>query len=292
MPELKIVSASYRTDIPAFYSRWLLGRLAAGFCDVASPYGGRPYGVSLLAPEVQGFVLWTRNIRPLLPDLAVLAERAPFAVQFTLTAYPRALEPSVIGAEAALGQLRALRAVWGPRVAVWRYDPVLISSLTPPAWHRANFAVLATALRGVADEVVVSFAQFYRKTVRNLDLAAKRAAFSWRDPPDDEKRELLADFAVIAQENGMALTLCTQPHLTSPQIRAARCIDPARLSDIAGHSIHAREKGNRPGCRCAEARDIGGYDTCPHGCVYCYAVSSNRQARNRFAAHEPEQTSL
>jgi len=66
-----IVSASYRTDIPAFYARWFMHRLAAGRCLVANPYGGGEYEVLLLIPEaVDGFVLWTRNIRPLLPELA------------------------------------------------------------------------------------------------------------------------------------------------------------------------------------------------------------------------------
>src|SRR5579872_6843715 len=79
-----IVSASYRTDIPAFHAAWLLARLQAGFAEVKNPYGGAPYRVSLAAGEVTGFVLWTRNIKPLLPHLREVAERAPFMVQFTI----------------------------------------------------------------------------------------------------------------------------------------------------------------------------------------------------------------
>jgi hypothetical protein len=80
-----IVSASYRTDIPAFYTPWLLARLAAGFCRVASPYGGTAYAVPLRPGAVAGFVFWTRNLGPLLPHLAGIAALAPAAVQFTLT---------------------------------------------------------------------------------------------------------------------------------------------------------------------------------------------------------------
>jgi hypothetical protein len=91
-----IVSASYRTDIPAFYARWFLRRLSAGSCSVANPYGSGTYNVSLLPGEVDGFVFWTRNIKPLLPGLDAVRRIAPFVVQFTVTGYLRTLDASVI----------------------------------------------------------------------------------------------------------------------------------------------------------------------------------------------------
>ena len=121
-----IVSASYRTDIPAFYARWFLARLREGRCRVANPYGGSGYEVSLTPDAVDGFVLWTRNLRPLLPDLDAVRLVAPFVVQFTVTGYPRALETSVIAAADAVAQMGELRRRFGPRVAVWRYDPIVV----------------------------------------------------------------------------------------------------------------------------------------------------------------------
>jgi len=278
-----IVSASYRTDIPAFHSRWLMERLAEGYADVRNPYGGAPYRVSLRAGEVSGFVLWTRNLKPLLPHLPEIAAIAPFTVQFTVTGYPRALEPAVIAEEAAVAQLQGLRRDWGPRTAVWRYDPILDTSLTPLATHREGFARIAAALSGTIDEVVVSFADLYRKSARNLGAAAREHGFTWRDPEHEEKRGLLRELAEIATEHRMRLTLCTEPALASEGIAPARCIDAERLSDVGGHPILAREKGNRPGCLCAESRDIGAYDTCAQGCVYCYAVSNTDQAAASLA---------
>jgi hypothetical protein len=287
-----IVSASYRTDIPAFYTRWLMARLAAGFCRVQNPYGGGSYEVSLRPGAVAGFVFWTRNLGPLLPLLGAVGVRAPFMVQLTLTGYPRALEEGVIEPGAATDQLRALRQRWGSRAGVWRYDPVVLTSLTPPAWHRANFARLAAALTGLVDEVVLSFVQPYRKTARNLDAAAGRHGFVWQDPPEGEKRALLAELAAIAAAHGMTASLCAQPELMAPGLAEARCIDAERLSDLAGRPIAAREKGNRVGCRCAESRDIGAYDSCAQGCAYCYAVSSPAAARRRLKAHDPAGDSL
>ncbi len=287
-----IVSASYRTDIPALYGDWFMGRLAAGFARVASPYGGSPYRVSLRPGEVDGFVFWTRNIGPLAARLDDVAAVAPFVVQFTVTGYPRALEPGVIDRGAAVDQIRALAGRWGPHAAVWRCDPVVLTSLTPVAWHRRNFARLAAALAGSVDEVVVSFAQIYAKTRRNLDIAARRHGFSWRDPADEEKRALLRDLAEIAGQCGMRLTICSQPDYAGDGVMPARCVDAGRLSAVAGREVRARVKGNRPGCLCHESRDIGAYDTCPQGCAYCYAVSSRDRAKRFLAGHDPAAESL
>lgn len=287
-----IVSASYRTDIPALYAPWFMNRLAAGHALVASPYGGKPYRVSLRQGDVDGFVFWTRNIGPLQDRLADVSAVAPFVVQFTVTGYPRALEAGVIETEAAVAQIRSLAQAFGPRVAVWRYDPIVDTSLTGTAWHRENFTALAAALNGAVDEVVVSFAQIYAKTRRNLDMAARKHGFSWRDPDGAEKQALVGDLTAIAAAHGMRLTVCTQPDYAVGGAEPARCIDADRLSDIAGRPITARVKGNRPGCLCHESRDIGAYDSCPQGCAYCYAVSARGAAKRYLAAHDTESEAL
>ena len=287
-----IVSASYRTDIPAFYAEWFRRRLRAGTCRVANPYGGAPYEVRLTADAMDGFVFWTRNMRPLLADLDEIRRVAPFVVQFTLTGYPRALESSVIGVEEGVAQLRELRRRFGPRAAVWRYDPIVFAAGMDAAAHETGFAALARALAGTVDEVVLSVMTPYKKTRRNLDRAARRHGFAWQDPPPEETRALLERLATIAAAYGIAPTLCSQPELLVPGIGEARCVDAERLSDVAGRPIAARESGNRPGCRCALSRDIGAYDTCPHGCVYCYAVADRDRAVAHFRAHDPESDCL
>ena len=282
-----IISASYKTDIPAFYADWLLARLAAGFCRMTNPWGGQICDVPLTPGAVDGFVLWTRNMGPLAGRLPAVAAVAPFAVQFTVTGYPRAIESSTIPAGRAVAQIRRLRQDFGPRAVVWRYDPVLFTSLTPAAWHRENFAALVRALAGSVDEVVVSFAHVYRKTRRNLDAAAARGGFAWEDPEAAAKRALATELAAIARNAGMTFSVCAQADFLPSGGAPARCIDAARLSDIAGRPIAARIKGNRPDCLCHASRDIGAYDTCPHGCSYCYAVSAPAAAKRRHALHDP-----
>lgn len=275
-----IISASYRSDIPAFHGDWFLAALAAGEVMVANPYGGRPSRIDLRPEPVAGYVFWTRNARPFARAFSAVAEQGrPFVVHYTILGYPRSLDANVIHPGLAIADACAIAAVHGRRAVVWRYDPILLTPETETAWHRANFARLADALAGIADEVVVSFAQFYAKSARNL----AKAGVTWRVPDLAEQAALVAELGALAAARGMTLTLCTQPELSAASgATAARCIDAVRLSDLAGRPIAAALKGNRPGCLCAESRDIGAYDSCVHGCRYCYAVGNHEAVQRRL----------
>jgi hypothetical protein len=203
----------------------------------------------------------------------------------SILGYPKLLDARVIDTESAIAQLRRIAAIH-PRAVSWRYDPILISDLTPPDWHRENFARLSTALSGVVDEVTISFATIYAKSRRNL-ARAFGGREGWRDPEAAEKRELLADLAALARENGQRLTICSQPDLVGDGVEPSRCIDADRLADVGGRPLKTKTKGNRPGCLCAVSRDIGAYDTCPHGCAYCYAVERREKAIAFARNHDP-----
>jgi hypothetical protein len=284
-----IISASYRTDIPAFYGEWFENRLEAGYCSVANPYNRQVRRVSLLPEDVDGFVFWTRNLGPFESRLERVAQFGrPFVVQQTVTCYPRALEPAAIGAAGAVRQIRAVAEAYGPKAAVWRYDPILFTSLTPAQFHLDNFERLASALEGSVDEVAISFAQVYRKAARNLDHAAQKFGFSWEDPPDGAKRDLAARLVEIARSHGMSLSVCSQRRYIVPGAKAARCVDAPRLAAVGGRPIRARLKGKRPECGCYESVDIGEYDTCAAGCAFCYAVLRRDLALRRRKSHDPE----
>ena len=125
--------------------------------------------------------------------------------------------------------------------------------------------------------------QLYKKTRLNLDEAARASNFQWFDPATEVKRELLSDLVEIADRNGIGLSICTQPELRVPGAGEASCIDAERLMNVAGRPFLSKINGVRPGCACYESKDIGDYDTCPHGCVYCYAV----QRLRRYQSHDP-----
>jgi hypothetical protein len=284
-----IISASYKTDIPTFYGEWFANRLRAGYCKMVNPYNRNAvYRVPLDRQSVDGFVFWTKNVGPFRKHLAEVHRLGyPFVVQHTINGYPRDLESGVVDAMKSIDHLQRIAGEYGPRAGVWRYDTILITSLTPLESHLRNFERLARGLEGATDEVVVSFAQFYKKTRRNLDLAARDVGLLWEDPADEDKRSLTASLVEIAAAAKMTLTLCSQAAYVVRGAQPARCIDARRMADVAGKDIRAEVAGNRNECECHRSRDIGEYDTCPHGCIYCYAVQNQVVAQRRYKEHDP-----
>src|SRR5262249_16599551 len=161
-------------DIPAFYAQWFASRLRAGFCRMVNPYNPRQHRrVSLARQDVDGFVFWTKNLGPFVDVLQEVNDAGyPFLIQYTINGYPRALESRVVRPERSVEHMHQIATRYGPRVAVWRYDTIIFSSLTPPEFHRENFAQLISSIRGATDEVVVSFMQVYKKTRMSMARAA------------------------------------------------------------------------------------------------------------------------
>ncbi|HPH42927.1 MAG TPA: DUF1848 family protein [Candidatus Aminicenantes bacterium] len=63
-----IISASRRTDVPAFFAREFMDGVRAGFLNVPHPRNPRLVSRVELSPSgVEAIVFWTRDARPLLP---------------------------------------------------------------------------------------------------------------------------------------------------------------------------------------------------------------------------------
>jgi hypothetical protein len=285
-----IISASYKTDIPAFYAKWFRNRLKAGYCKMVNPYNKEQhFRISLRPEDVDGFIFWTKNVRPFqgaLEDVSSL--NIPFVIQHTINGYPRELESRVIQPEKACESFIQVSEKYGPDSMVWRYDTIVFSDLTTSQWHVENFDRLAKRLEGSCDEVVVSFMQVYAKTRTNMNQMTYNHGVKWHDPSDDEKSSLADRLAEIADSYGMSLNMCSQPQYTKNKIGKARCIDAERLQKVSGREFSSKKGGNRTGCGCFKSKDIGDYDTCPHGCIYCYAVKNRQLALSRFKQHDSD----
>ena len=138
-----IISASYKTDIPTFYGEWFQNRLAAGYCMMVNPYNRRAYRISLEPDQVDGFVFWSKNLGPFLDKLTIVSDRGyPFMIEYTVNEYPRSVEFSVVDSERSVQHIRFIAERYGPRAVVWRYDPILVSSVTPIDFHKSSFEKL------------------------------------------------------------------------------------------------------------------------------------------------------
>ena len=286
-----IISASRRTDIPAFYARWFMQRIAEGFVVVRNPRNALQFRRVELTPDrVEALVFWTRNPAPLLvglDELDGLGHRYLF--HYTITGYPRALESHVPDLSTAIRQFCALSDRIGPGRLAWRYDPILFSYLTPPGEHARHFAAIARQLAGKTQRVVISLLDLYAKSCRNLDAIP---GLIYQDPRQmpGELAVLLPELAAIAQQYGMTIHSCAEePDLSSVGIQPGKCIDERWLNVEFGLQLVGRkDRTQRAACRCIPSVDIGQYNTCRHGCAYCYATWSSSSAQRLLACHDPK----
>lgn len=289
--ERQIISASRRTDIPAFYADWFAARLRAGFVLVRNPFNAHSYRrVSLAPADVAAIVLWTRNPAPLLAHLPLLDSLGlAYYVHITITGLGRPVERAVPDLATAIDSFRQLSQKLGPERVIWRFDPILLGAgPLELAAHQRRFAHIAQALHGHTTRVVISFADFYRKTRRNLAALAELAPRDILAEPA-ALAELAGFMARVAAEHGMRLQSCAEAvDLSAWGIGHGKCIDDSLLHALfGGNGPMARDRGQRGACGCVKSIDIGAYDTCLHGCAYCYATTNAMAAARNRRAHDP-----
>jgi hypothetical protein len=283
---LNIISASRRSDIPAFYSQWLMNRLRAGFVCYPNPFSGEVYTISLRPEDVHSIVFWSKHYGPLLPHLDELEGRGyRFYFHYTITGAPRALEPHVPEWQKAVNVFRRLARRTAPRQVQWRFDPILFTDELDAAFYVDRFRDIAAALAGATERCYFSFAVFYGKVERQLH----EAGICYRDPLLEEKQALIEAVADIADECGITLHACCQDALVGDRVQKAHCVDGDLLAELFPDRPHVSQlRPTREQCGCVASRDIGMYDTCPYGCIYCYANRSRQVALTRFKSHNPK----
>lgn len=271
-----ILSASRRTDLPRWYSDWLLARLRAGYALTRNPVVPSQISRVPLTPDVVDcIVFWTKDPLPLLPKLSELDRMGyRYYFQFTLTPYGRDIEPGLRDKPAIEDTFLELSRALGRERVLWRYDPILLNDTYTEAWHQAEFARMCGKLSPFTESVTISF----------LDLYAKLKSPLLRAPAPDEIARLSRSCAETAGRYGLTIQACAEPgDLTSYGVKPAACIDRDLIQRLCGHKMDLKpDKGQRPGCGCCESVDIGAYDTCKSGCVYCYACYGRP-----LAAHDP-----
>jgi DNA repair photolyase len=284
----KIVSASRRTDIPAFYAPWFMNRIREGVALYPNPlFPGKIHRVDLTPKAVNGIVFWTRYPKPLMPYLKELDQRG-YAYYFLITIlnYPREIEPRRVPIQKSIETVHALSQIIGPERVIWRYDPVMLAShKIDRSFHVENFSRLCEALAPSTRKVIVSVIDPYQKALS--DLKRWNISFNRVDYED-----LFLEMVRISRKAGLTLQSCAEPFIKIPGVVPGRCVDAELIETLSGKKTSKAAHVQRKGCLCQKSVDIGIAHTCLFGCRYCYASSLDQIAQNNYRKHDPNSPRL
>ncbi len=280
-----IISASRRTDIPAFYTPWLMNRLREGYVLVRNPMNYHQVSRVSLEPEViDCIVFWTKNPEPLLPYLPEIEKKYSFYFQYTLNAYDRDMEPGLPSLTDKMDTFRRLADMIGPERVIWRYDPVILTNRYSTEYHLQAFEYLAEKLEDMTNKCVFSYVDMYPKILKNMKSVSA-------DLVGTEDMQMLAEaFAKSAVRHHMKPETCAEGiDLEALGIKHGHCIDGELISKLTGWTLKGKKDPNqRVECGCMESIDIGQYNTCRHGCKYCYANFNPASVALLSGKHDPE----
>ena len=271
-----ILSVSRRTDIPAFYSDWFFNRIKEGKVMVRNPkIQNTIYEYSIAPDVVDGIVFWTKNPKPMMTEekFGLLNEYAyPYYFQFTVNPYRKDLEKNVPQKSEIIKTFKALSERIGRERVLWRYDPVLISERYGYTieYHKKWFEELANILCDYTEQCTFSFVDMYNY------VSKQPTSHFIRGLHEKEMLELAESFATSAQKHGLTLRTCAESiDLQQFGIEHGRCVDADLLSRISGVDLSVnKDPSQRKECGCVKSVDIGAYNTCHNGCIYCYATPS------------------
>lgn len=282
-----IISASRRTDIPAFYAKWFINRIREGYVLNKNPFNANQVKkIILTAFHVDAIIFWTRNPKPLMPYLDELDEKGlNYYFQYTITGYPRTLEKNTPHPSKAIKTFIELSDKIGKEKVIWRYDPIIFTKYTDFDEHIRLFTKIAKALEGKTDKVVISFADPYKKITKKLE------EIDYSDILDEKTKlyDLAKQISEIAQSRNMIVETCSEAiDLDYCNINHGKCIDDTLIEKLFNINLHVdKDKNQRKECGCVQSVDIGVYNTCSHGCTYCYATFSDKTVEKNKLIHNP-----
>ena len=291
-PAKIVISASRRTDIPAFYMPWFVQQLTRGRFEVTNPYNQHVSIVAASPQQVHSIVLWSKNFGPFIHgDYAARLEQMGYHLffNFTINSHAPLLEPNVPPLEERLEQLEWLCNRFGPRAVNWRFDPLCFYQISgsPIQDNRQDFAAIARRAAAVGIErCITSFMDHYPKIKKR---AARFHGLSFIDPPLEQKVAIVVEMEKQLRAEDIGLALCCEKDVIAAlpahsSVTGSACIPGDLLQALYGGGLRLKkDTGQRvkAGCGCNVSRDIGSYHRhpCYHNCLFCYANPSARLVR-------------
>lgn len=278
-----IIQTGMRTDIPAFYSKWLLNRIKEGFVLVRNPYNPIQVTKYRLTPDVVDLIAFcTKNPAPMLPYMDALKAYGQYWF-VTITPYGKDIEPNVPDKEKVMEDFKRLSGIVGVDSMGWRYDPIFIDEKHSVKWHISEFEKMAENLSGYTKSCVISFIDIYKKVERNFPSAGEVSKA--------DRIGLGKEFIRIGDKYGMTIRPCAEgDELAAYGADCSGCMT-VNTFETALHAyldVPKRKSNQRNGqCACLLGVDIGAYDTCGHLCKYCYANTNAAFVKENMRKHDP-----
>lgn len=271
-----VISASRRTDIPAFYLDWFLKAIQNGSLEVRNPFYRKSYQtVKLSADYVRWIVFWSRNYAKFIKHRSFFQEYQLF---FHFTILPQSiLERSALTLKQALSQLELLSHYYGSDHIIWRYDPMVHWSENNKILSNHdlnNFKILCKNIGSLEiKKCYTSFVNIYEKYKRRFHKAfpdKQIYELDWY-----EQSTVLNAMVDVAEDYGITIYSCSNDKLLNiPKIHKGHCIDGPLLNALDKEArISVAKSPSRKDCGCTKSIDIGDYfeQPCYFGCLYCYA---------------------
>lgn len=278
-----IIQTGMRTDIPAFYSKWLLNRIKEGFVLVRNPYNPIQVTKYRLTPDVVDLIAFcTKNPAPMLPHMDALKAYGQYWF-ITITPYGKDIEPNVPDKEKVMEDFKKLSGIVGVDSMGWRYDPIFIDQKHSVKWHISEFEKMAENLSGYTKSCVISFIDIYKKVERNFPSAGEVSKA--------DRIGIGKAFIRIGAKYGMTIRPCAEgDELAAYGADCSGCMT-VNTFETALHAyldVPKRKSNQRNGqCACLLGVDIGAYDTCGHLCKYCYANTNVAFVKENMRKHDP-----
>lgn len=276
-----IINTGCRTDIPAFYSKWLMNRIREGYVMVRNPYYNTKVTKYSLDPKVVDcLVFGTKNPEPMLKYLDELDQYKQLWY-VTITPYGKDIEPLVPDKAKVIDSFKKISEHIGINGVNWRYDPIFIGMGFDVRRHIECFEKIAKSLRGYTKHCTISFLDLYEKVKQN--------APNIKPPTKEEQIELAKAFNKIGKDNGMKIhSCCEKTYLEEYGVDSKGCMSQEILEESIGNKLKAPKRKNiREGCNCLIGNDIGAYNSCGHLCIYCYANANKEFVRKNMQKHNP-----
>lgn len=270
-----ILNISGRTDIVAFYEKWLIKRVEAGFVDVRNPFNPKLVN-RINFSDVDLILFCTKNPIPILNDLNKI--KIPYLFQITITPYKRDIEPNVPSKKEVIEAVRKISQAIGKENVFVRYDPIFLSEKYNIDYHIKAFNKLCMLLNGYVETIIVSFLDEYKNVLKNKNV------LQYRKFTEEDYKIIGKNFSKIAKLNNMKVQTCFEDrNLTEYGFTKGECLSHELAYRLTGKKYKSWKARK---CNCVEMVDIGVYNSCKHFCKYCYANYDEKIVNNNFKNHD------